>query len=42
MNGCPMCDGLPMRIGYLGNKIVLRCRHCGWVWTVERLEEEEE
>ena len=29
---CPMCDGLGLPMGRLGNVTHYRCRHCGWTF----------
>lgn len=32
--GCPMCGGDGMLLGQLGNVHQLRCRNCGWNYSV--------
>lgn len=32
--GCPMCGGDVMLLGQLGNVHQLRCRNCGWNYSV--------
>jgi hypothetical protein len=34
-SACPMCaaDGVPL--GQLGHLVHLRCKHCGWQWSVD-------
>lgn len=31
---CPQCDGPPCYLGTLGKLTWLRCRHCGYDWTL--------
>lgn len=37
--GCPMCDGESIPLGSLGSRMYLRCRQCGWGWSVAADEE---
>ena len=42
---CPMCEGdVVIHLGTLANRAALRCRSCGWTWTVlaDELEQDDD
>ncbi len=41
-DACPMCGGQGIALGTLGYMLQLRCRQCGWDWSVEAPDLQEE
>ena len=39
---CPMCYGAPTLLGELGRHRWFRCRDCGWDWTDDEGEDDDD